>query len=34
VGHGKSTHCEGFVTFDRRFAKAAKAAGYGGVREA
>jgi predicted nucleic acid-binding protein len=31
---GKSTHCEGFVTFDRRFAKAAKAAGYSGVREA
>jgi predicted nucleic-acid-binding protein len=31
---GKSTHCKGFVTFDRRFAKAAKVAGYGGVREA
>lgn len=31
---GKSTNCEGFVTFDRRFVKTAKAAGYNGVREA
>jgi predicted nucleic-acid-binding protein len=30
----KSAHCEGLATFDRRFVKAAKAAGYEGVREA
>lgn len=30
----RSRHCEGFVTFDRKLAKAAKAAGYHGVREA
>ncbi|MFZ5693269.1 MAG: type II toxin-antitoxin system VapC family toxin [Pseudomonadota bacterium] len=30
----KCGHCDGFVTFDRKFAKAAKAAGYSGVREA
>lgn len=30
----RSTHCEGFVTFDRKFLKAAKAAGYERVREA
>jgi len=30
----KCAHCDGFVTFDRKFAKAAKAAGYSGVREA
>lgn len=31
---GKSAHCEGLATFDRRFVKAARAAGYEGVREA
>jgi len=31
---GRSSHCEGFVTFDRKFVKAAKAAGYPSVREA
>lgn len=31
---GKSAHCEGFATFDRRFVKTARAAGYEGVREA
>lgn len=31
---GKSAHCEGFATFDRKFVKAAKAAGHEGVREA
>ena len=31
---GKSTHCEGFATFDRKFVKAARAAGYAKVREA
>jgi len=31
---GKSAHCEGLVTFDRKLVKAAKAAGYEGVREA
>lgn len=31
---GKSAHCEGFATFDRKFIKAAKAAGHGSVREA
>jgi len=30
----RSGHCEGFVTFDRKLVKAAKAAGYQGVREA
>lgn len=31
---GKSTHCEGMATFDRKLVKAAKAAGFTGVREA
>ncbi|MBW8728685.1 MAG: type II toxin-antitoxin system VapC family toxin [Inquilinus limosus] len=31
---GRSAHCEGFATFDRKFVKAAKAAGCEGVREA
>ncbi|QND49654.1 type II toxin-antitoxin system VapC family toxin [Rhizobium lusitanum] len=31
---GRSAHCEGFVTFDRKLMKAAKAAGYENVREA
>ena len=31
---GKSTHCEGFGTFDRKLVKAARAAGYAKVREA
>ena len=31
---GRSAHCEGFATFDRKFIKAAKAAGHEGVREA
>jgi predicted nucleic acid-binding protein len=31
---GKSAHCDGLATFDRRLVKAAKAAGYKGVREA
>ncbi len=30
----RSGHCEGFVTFDRKLVKAAKAAGFEGVREA
>jgi predicted nucleic-acid-binding protein len=30
----RSVHCEGFVTFDRKLVKAAKAAGRAGVREA
>ncbi|MBW8791208.1 type II toxin-antitoxin system VapC family toxin [Rhizobium leguminosarum] len=30
----KSAHCEEFVTFDRKFMKAAQAAGYEAVREA
>lgn len=30
---GKSAHCEGLATFDRKFAKAARAAGYEGMRE-
>jgi len=30
----RSTHCKGFVSFDRRFLKAAKAAGFDAVREA
>lgn len=30
----KSAHCEGLVTFDRKFVKAAKVAGYSAVREA
>lgn len=29
----RSTHCRGFATFDRKLVKAAKAAGYPGVRE-
>jgi len=31
---GRSAHCDGFASFDRKFVKAAKAAGYAGVREA
>ncbi len=31
---GKATHCNGMVSFDRKFVKAAKRAGYGSVREA
>ncbi len=31
---GRSAHCEGFVTFDRKLVKVAKAAGYQSVREA
>ncbi|HEY0120189.1 MAG TPA: type II toxin-antitoxin system VapC family toxin [Rhizobium sp.] len=31
---GRSTHCESFVTFDRKLVKVAKAAGYESVREA
>jgi predicted nucleic-acid-binding protein len=30
---GKSAHCEGMATFDRKLVKAAKAAGFTGVRE-
>lgn len=30
---GRSAHCEGFATFDRKFVKAAKTAGFEGVRE-
>ncbi|UEM24706.1 type II toxin-antitoxin system VapC family toxin (plasmid) [Skermanella mucosa] len=30
---GKSTHCEGFATIDRKFVKAARAAGHAEVRE-
>jgi predicted nucleic-acid-binding protein len=30
---GRSAHCEGFATFDRRLAKAARNAGYGRVWE-
>lgn len=30
----KSMHCTGFATFDRKFVKAAKAAGYESVHEA
>ncbi|CAM5309340.1 hypothetical protein AFEL58S_00585 [Afipia felis] len=30
---GRSVHCEGFASFDRKFVKAAQAAGYPGVRE-
>lgn len=30
---GRSTHCEGFATFDRKFVKAAKAAGHDAVQE-
>ncbi len=30
----KSAHCEGFMTFDRKFIKTAKAAGCDNVREA
>ncbi|MER9867003.1 type II toxin-antitoxin system VapC family toxin [Mesorhizobium sp. M0136] len=31
---GKSAHCVGFATFDRKFVMAAQAAGYDGVQEA
>jgi predicted nucleic-acid-binding protein len=31
---GRSARCEGFATFDRKFVKAAKAAGYDGILEA
>jgi predicted nucleic-acid-binding protein len=31
---GKSAHCKGMATFDRKLVKAAKAAGFTGVREA
>ena len=31
---GKSTHCEGFATFDRKLVRAAKTAGYDNVEEA
>ncbi|WP_214473580.1 type II toxin-antitoxin system VapC family toxin [Mesorhizobium sp. dw_380] len=31
---GKSAHCSGFATFDRKLVKAARAAGHGGVQEA
>ncbi|QND61383.1 type II toxin-antitoxin system VapC family toxin [Mesorhizobium huakuii] len=31
---GKSAHCTGFVTFDRKLIKAAQAAGLGDVQEA
>lgn len=31
---GRSAHCEGFASFDRKLVKAAKAAGYEGAREA
>lgn len=30
----RTGHCEGFVTFDRKLIRAAKAAGYQGVRDA
>lgn len=30
---GKSGHCEGFVSFDRKFVKAAQAAGYRKARQ-
>ncbi|WP_027533942.1 hypothetical protein [Bradyrhizobium sp. WSM3983] len=30
----RSRRCEGFVTFDRKLVKAAKAAGYQGMRDA
>lgn len=31
---GKSAHCSGFATFDRKLIKAARAAGHSGVQEA
>ena len=31
---GRSAHCEGFASFDRKLVRAAKAAGYSGAREA
>lgn len=31
---GRSAHCKGFATFDRKFVKAARAAGYDTVHEA
>ena len=30
---GRAAHCEGFASFDRKLVKAAKAAGYAGIRE-
>lgn len=30
---GRAAHCEGIASFDRKFVRAAKAAGYGGARE-
>lgn len=30
----RTGHCKGFVTFDRELVKAAKAAGYQGMRDA
>ncbi len=30
---GRSAHCQGFASFDRKFVKAAQAAGHSGVRE-
>lgn len=30
----RSAHCEGFASFDRKFVKAARAAGFPGVRDA
>jgi predicted nucleic acid-binding protein len=29
----RAAHCEGFASFDRKLVKAAKAAGYAGIRE-
>jgi predicted nucleic-acid-binding protein len=31
---GRSAHCDGFATFDRKFVRAAKAAGYESMQEA
>jgi len=31
---GRSVHCQGFASFDRKFVKAAKAAGYDGMTDA
>ena len=31
---GRTTHCDGFASFDRKLVKAAKAAGYEGAHEA
>ncbi|WP_421950110.1 hypothetical protein [Pelagibacterium sp.] len=30
---GKSAHCEGFASFDRKLVKAARAARHAGIRE-